>query len=289
MSISIILYRTYQNTLSKSSRIPVFLVLTTYVGYRLVRHLLIHDPVGSAALSLIADFLFGSLVNWLLVWLVFYTIARDIDSPLTEPVWSHVTIAGIAVGYAIVWFRFYNPVGGFPSTVDALALSLLGTTLLSLSVFVLLTGSPLQSGVLTTACFMLGNITALVTSLSPIPELLVGGWILWVVVQSLGVTDRKRPGLVSVDFEERVGTAAMGALRSEKGLYALIVSLTGFLTALLPLFALVVMFYVDFGGETPPVGRTGNCMHSPRPTEVNCGHSKSARSPPPSWSMGRCT
>lgn len=224
------------------------------MGYRLVRHLLIHDPVGSATLSLTADFLFGSLVNWLLVWLVFYTIARDVDSPLTEPVWSHVTIAGIAVGYAIVWFRFYNPVGGFPPTVNALALSLFGMTLLSLSVFVLLTGSQLQSGVLTTTCFMLGYITALVTSLSPIPELLVGGWILWVVVQSLEMTDRKRRGLVSVDFEERVGTAAMQALRTEKGLYALIISLTGFLTALLPLFAIVTMFYVDFGGETPPLG-----------------------------------
>lgn len=228
-------------------------MIVAYLLYRLARILLIEDPVAAATFALTADFLFGSAVNWLLTGLVLYVVARNVSSPLTSSVWSCLGIAGVTVWIAIVWFELYNPAGSLVPTIETFYVSLLGPTLFSASLFVLLTGSLKRSTVLLVACFMLGYITSLLLSTSPVPELLIGSWLLWVLVQSLKARNWQRPRTVIVDLEERIGTATMIATQEEKGIYILILSLTGFLTALIILFAIVSMF-IDFDEGVPPEG-----------------------------------
>lgn len=227
-------------------------VLTAFVVYRVVRYLLVDDAVGSAAVSLTVDFLFGSVVNWLLVGLVLVAIVHDVDSPLTVSLWSKVALAGIAVWHARIWYRVYGPTGLGHTTVESLAVTLFGVTLLAAATFLLLTGDLRDSAVLTVTSFVLGYFVGILTTVSPFLELFLGGTLLFTGVQA--VRHRRRGGLAGIDLEELVGSTAVRVMQTEKGIYALLISLTGLLSALIPLVTLVLMYHLDLQGEAPPEG-----------------------------------
>ena len=236
------------------SRHRVVPALTVYLLYRGVRFLLIDDPVGSATVALTADFLLWSVLNWLLLGVTIYAITVDVDSPMMGSVWSRLAVAGIAVWYAREWHQLYNPTGALPPTIESFALTLAAGTVLSFSVLVLMTGNTHKSVVLTVAGFLLGYVLGILTATSPVPEILLGGAVFAVAIRMVLPTEQMRLGPSTVDLEGRVGTAVVRLIRSEKGGYALLLVLTGIVTALVPVLAVVWAHYIGVGGEATPEG-----------------------------------
>lgn len=242
----------------KSSAREFTLTLVLYVVYRALRVFVLEDPVSSAAVALSAEYLLGPAAQWALVGLLFYTIPGSASLGPLQSRWTRGAFAGVAVWYAIVWYRLWNPMGPVAPLPETLGIQLLALTLFSGSLFVISTGDVIESAVITVGCLLLGLATAIAVSLSPIPELLIASVLVWLGLEyRRSGTLRRRRWLRALDIERSVGTATVVSLRSEKGLQSLVLSSSGLLLSGIFLLTVVWMYYLDYQGAASSLDTFG--------------------------------
>jgi len=92
-------------------------------------------------------------------------------------------------------------------------------------------------------------IGAALTSLSPLPELLVLAGVLWTAGTTSDPSSQSGRPLDAVDVEDRLVRGITAAARNEKGRYALLIVSNALILSFLFLNVFMGMFYVDYQGE----------------------------------------
>lgn len=233
--------------------------LTAWVGYRLTSMVteVVFDTVGGTVVATALSFAFNPYVNWALFFLAVYLALNDVPSITRNRPTDSLILAGGATAYAIVWhamyFRFTGPL---PPTVEQSGLRMALVTLTCLSIIYV--SSPdrnlSRTGTLTAGTFVLGLIGAILTGLSPLPEILILAGALWTVSTSSNLSSRTGNPIETVDVEDRLLRGIVNAVRNEKGRYALLLVATGLAASLIFAAAIIGMFYINYGGNRPPIG-----------------------------------
>lgn len=213
------------------------------------------DPL----VGVIASLVFTSPVTWGLFLIAIFVATAEVATFSEDDRATRVVVAISATGYAVVWHAMYfRLTGPIPPTVETSAVRMAGVTILT--AILLFVGEPAdvdasRIGTLTAGCFALGLVGGILSGLSPLPELLILGWIVLTGAEQYSASGKRSNSSVeSVDLEDRLLHGVVDAARNEKGQYALIVTLTELATSLLFLLVFLGMFYIDYGGGRPSMG-----------------------------------
>lgn len=219
----------------------------------------VFDSVGGTIFGVIISLSFNSVIGWTLFLLAIYVSTGELSSIVRDNHVERGVIAVSATAYAVVWhamyFRYRGPL---PPTIEQSALRMAAVTIGTVVLLYFVTATTDDSsrvGTLTIGCFALGLVGGLLSGLTPVPEILILVGIAWLGFdRSASTTTQQMAPLEVVDIEDRLLRGIIEAAKNDKGRYALLITLTGFVTSVLFFAAIFGMFYIDYGGGEPAPG-----------------------------------
>lgn len=219
----------------------------------------VFDSVGGTILGVIISLSFNSVVGWTLFLLTIYVSIGELSSIVRDDYLERGVIAVSATAYAVVWhamyFRYRGPL---PPTIEQSAFRMVAVTIGTVVLLYFVAATTDDSSrvaTLTIGCFALGLVGGLVSGLTPVPEMLILGGIAWFGFgRSESATTQPMASLKVVDIEDRLLRGIIEAAKNDKGRYALLIALTGFVTSVMFFAAIFGMFYIDYGGGEPTSG-----------------------------------